>query len=110
MTNIHSQMNSLNSLSSHMFLPHIVEPRRIRNNFKTLIDNIYSNAITPNNILGTITATILDYLPQFLIAPGIFSNTPSTKLSIFESDAPDIFSYTPSTKLGIFEKDLSKFD
>ena len=48
-------------------------------------------------------------LQYWTISP-IFSNTPSTKLSIFERDAPDIFSYTPSTKLGIFEKDLSKFD
>ena len=32
---------------------------------------------TPNNILGNFTATISDHLPQFLIAPDIFSN-PST--------------------------------
>ena len=69
-----------------MLLPHIVQPTRIRNNSKTLIDNIYSNVITPNNISGNITATILDHLPQFLIAPDIFSNPPSTKLNIFERD------------------------
>ena len=43
---------SLNSLSSHMLLLHVVQPTRIRNNSKTLIDNIYSNVITPNSILG----------------------------------------------------------
>ena len=52
----------------------------------TLIDNIYSNVITPNNITGNITATISDHLPQFLIAPNIFSNPTSTKLNIFERD------------------------
>ena len=44
------------------------------------------NVITPNNISGNITATILDHLPQFLIPPDIFSNPPSTKLNIFEGD------------------------
>ena len=75
----HSLTNEfLDSLSSHMLLPHIVQPTRIRNNSKTLIDNIYSNVITPNNISGNITATISDHLPQCLIAPDIFSNPPST--------------------------------
>ena len=83
----HSLTNEfLDSLSSHMLLPHIVQPTRIRNNSKTLIDNIYSNVITPNNISGNITATISDHLPQFLIPPDIFSNRPSTKINIFERD------------------------
>ena len=69
-----------------MLLPHTVQPTRIRNNSKTLIDNINSNVITPNNISGNITATILDHRPQFLIPPNIFSNPPSTKLNIFERD------------------------
>ena len=47
----HSLTNEfLDSLSSHMLLPHIVQPTRVQNNSKTLIDNIYSNVITPNNI------------------------------------------------------------
>ena len=76
----------LDSLSSHMLLSHIVQPTRIRNNSKTLTDNIYSNVITPNNISRTIAATISDHLTQFLIAPDVFSNPPSTKLNIFERD------------------------
>ena len=76
----------LDSLSSHMLLPHIVQPTRIRNNSKTLIDNIYSNVITPNNISRNIAATISDHLTQFLIAPDVFSNPPSTKMNIFERD------------------------
>ena len=69
-----------------MLLPHIVHPTRIRNTSKILIDTIYSNVITSNNRSINITATILDHLPQFLIAPDIFSNPPSTKLNIFEKD------------------------
>ena len=62
------------------------QPKGIRNNSKTLIDNILSNVITPNNISGNITAAILDHLPKFFIVPNIFSNQPSTKLNIFEKD------------------------
>ena len=83
----HSLNNEfLDSLSSHMLLPHIEQPTRIKSNSKTLIDNIYSDVITPNNISGNITATISDHLPQFFIAPDNFSNPPSTKLNIFERD------------------------
>ena len=69
-----------------MLLPHILQPTRIRNNAKTLIDNIYSNVITSSNISSNITTTISDHLPQFLIGPDIFYNPPSTKLNIFERD------------------------
>ena len=67
-----------------MLLPHIVQPTRKRNNSKTLIDNIYSNVITPNIISGNLTATIFDHLPQFLNARDIFSNPPSKKLNLLE--------------------------
>ena len=73
----------LDSLSSHMLLPHIVQPTGTRKNSKTLTDNIYSNVITSDNISGNITATISDHLPQFFIAPDIFSNPASTNLIIF---------------------------
>ena len=73
-----------------MLLPHIVQPTRIRNNSKTLIDDIYSNITTPNNILGNITATISDHLPQFCIAPDIFSNPPSTKFNTLKEIGPNL--------------------
>ena len=69
-----------------MFLPNIVKPKRIRNNSKTLIDHIYSNIITPNNISDNNTATISNHLLQFLIATDIFSNPPSAKSNIFKRD------------------------
>ena len=79
----HSPANEfLDSLSSHILLSHIVQPKI--NNSKTLIDTICSNLITTNNILGNNTTTISDHLPQFLIAPCIFSTASSTKLNIFE--------------------------
>ena len=62
----------LDSLSCHMFLPHIVQPTRKGNNSKTPIGNIYSNVITLNSILDEFTVKILDHLPQFLIVPPIY--------------------------------------
>ena len=56
----HSPTNEfIDSLSSHMLLSDIVQTARVRKNFKTLVDNIYSNVITLNNI-----SVIL--LPQYL--------------------------------------------
>ena len=69
-----------------MLLPHIIHPSRIRNNSKSLTDNIYSNVISPNNISANITATILEHLPEFLLVPDVFSNSPCTKLNVFERD------------------------
>ena len=75
----HSPTHDLfDSLSSHILMPRIIQPTRIRSSSKTLTDNIYSNVITPNNILGDLTSTISDHLPQSLIGPNIFSNPPST--------------------------------
>ena len=69
-----------------MLLPHIVQPTRVRNNFKTPIDNIYSNMITPSKTLDNLIAKISDHLHKFFVPPDIFSNPSSTKLSIFERD------------------------
>ena len=56
----------LDSLSSHMLLPHIVRPTIISTTSKTLIDDIFSNIHTPSSVLGNLTSSISDCLPQFL--------------------------------------------
>ena len=73
------------SLSSNMFLPHIVQPTRITSHPKTLI-YIFSNYNSQAIVSGNLTATISDHLPQFFIAPHIFSNVPNRKTNIFEHD------------------------
>ena len=55
-------------------------------NSKTIIDNIFSNIISTGIISGNLTAKISDNLPQFLIAPEIFWNSPSNKSNYFERD------------------------
>ena len=62
----HDQLPSTNglldSLSSDLIIPQIIQPTRIRKNSKTLFDNTYSNVISPNSILSNLTATISDHL------------------------------------------------
>ena len=52
----------LDSLSSHMFLPHIIQPTRVISNSKTLIDNIFFNILGLDSVPGNITATVSDHL------------------------------------------------
>ena len=83
----HAPINEfLVSLSSHMFLPHIVQPTRISTTSKTLIDNIFSNIHTPSSISGILTSSISDHLPQFLIVPDIFKNLSPSKSNIYKTD------------------------
>ena len=79
------QMNIL-TLFSNSFLPHIILPTRIRNNSKTLIDNIFSNNCSSDILSGKLSATVSDHLPQFLISPYSFNNPPAMKSMIFERD------------------------
>ena len=66
---IHPPTNEFSdSLSSHYFLPHILQPIKVTASSKTLIDNIFSNTAVPNITSGNLTDSILDHLPQFLVA------------------------------------------
>ena len=85
--NIHTPTNEfLDSLSSHYFLPHILQLSRVTSNSKTLIDNLFSNMAVPNIISGNLTASISDHLPQFLVAPNMFFNASYPKLNNYERD------------------------
>ena len=57
--NEHKPTNEiLDSLASNPYLPHIIQPSRHTSHSRTLIDNIFSNAISKDIISGNITATI----------------------------------------------------
>ena len=85
--NNHNPTNEfLDFLASNSFVPYILQPPRLTSHSKTLIDNIFSNVISPERISGNLTLTISDHLPQFMIAPNVFCNPPSNKANIFESD------------------------
>ena len=83
----HNQTNEfLDSLTSNMIVPYIIQPTRITSHSNTIIDNIFSNIVSSDIISGNLTATISDHLPQFLIAPDIFSNSHRAKHNISERD------------------------
>ena len=77
--NDHQSTNDfLDSLTSNSFIPFILHPTWITSHSKTLIDNSFSNFISPDIIAGT--ETIYDHLPQVSFVPNILSN-PSTHKS-----------------------------
>ena len=76
----------LDSLSSHYFLPNILQPSRVTTTSKTLIDNIVFNMSVSNIISRILTASISDHLPQFLVAPNIFFNVSYSKSKNYAKD------------------------
>ena len=85
--NDHQPTNDfLDSLAFNSFISYILHPTRITSHSKTLIDNIFSNFISPEIISGNITATISDHLPQFSFVPNILSNPSTQKCTYHERD------------------------
>ena len=81
----------LDPLSSNSFVPYILQPTRLTSHSKTLIDNIFSNTISPEAIFGKLTATISDHLPQFRIVPNVFGNPPQTRLTFLKEIGQTLF-------------------
>ena len=68
------------TLTSKLFVPHIVYPTRITPTSKTLIDNIFSNCTNyDDGISGNLTVSLSDHLAQFLIIPEECHHTPKKK-------------------------------
>ena len=85
--NDHQPTNDfLDSLASNSFFPYILYLIRITSHSKTLIDNIFSNIISPEIISGNITATISNHLPKFSFVPNILSNPSIQKSNYYERD------------------------
>jgi hypothetical protein len=58
------------TITSNLFVPHIIHPTRVTATTKTLIDNIFSNSTNfQEGISGNLTLTLSDHLAQFLIIP-----------------------------------------
>ena len=76
----------LDSLSSHYFLPHILQPTRMNSNSKTLIDNVFSNMAVSNTVFINLTASIPDHLLQALVSTSIFFNSSYLKSNKYLKD------------------------
>ena len=64
----------IDELCIHSFIPHINLPTRIKNQSKTLSDNIFYNKLNPEATAGNIATSVLDHLMQFLIEPSPFAS------------------------------------
>ena len=85
--NEYNQTNEfLDSLASNSFIPLILKPPRTTSHSNTLTDNIFSNVIDPDIILGNLTAFISDHLPRFAAIPKMFSKILDNKPSIYDRD------------------------
>ena len=58
--------NFYDIMCSNYFLPYILQPTRIANNSKTLIDNIFLNTTEYKSYSGNLTSSISDHLIQFV--------------------------------------------
>ena len=93
----------LDTITSNLFVPHIIHPTRITPHSKTLIDNIFSNS--PNfsqGKSGNMTLSISDHLAQFLIIPLDFNYIPR-KINLYKRD-------TKNFDREIFFLDLTRID
>ena len=78
--------NFFDTITSNLMVPHIIYPTRITPTSRTLIDNIFSNAINfLQGYSGNLTLTISDHLAQFLIIPVNHNYIPPKK-NLFKQD------------------------
>ena len=63
--------NYFDTITSNLFVPHIIHPTRITSKSKTLIDNIFSNRTNYKEGISGNTVSLFDLLTQFLIIPDV---------------------------------------
>ena len=78
--------NFYNNLTSYFFLPFILQPTRVTEHSKTLIDNIFFNSLEYNSCSGNITVQISDHLFQFLILKDFKKADPNVKCNLYKHD------------------------
>ena len=58
------------TMTSNLYIPHIIHPTRVTPTSKTLIDHIWSNSTNyKEGVSGNFTLSLSDHLAQFLIIP-----------------------------------------
>ena len=72
-------------LSCLQFIYLILRLVRITGHSNTFVDDMFSNTIGLEVVLGILTATIFDYQHHFAAILSMFENTTSNKSNIFES-------------------------
>ena len=86
--NDHQPTNDVlfNSHACNFFIPLISHPTKVASHWKTFIDNIFSNFISPEIKSGNTTTNISDHLLRFSLVPNILSNPSTQKSNYYERD------------------------
>ena len=92
-----------NTLSSHFFASHILQPSRPTS--KTLIDNIFINSIEYKSTSGNITIQISDHLIQFVLLEGFYKELIPRNLNLYERNYKDFNEREFSESLNIMNWD-----
>ena len=80
----HNVSDFYDILSLTFFAPYILQPTRLAENSKTLIDNIFLNSIEFNTFSGNLTSHISDHLRQFLILKDFYHKCFMNSNDVFE--------------------------
>lgn len=74
------------NMTSYFFSPFILQPTRITPHSKTLIDNIFFNALEFQTFSGNLTVEISDHLIQFLVLTDFQKYVSSYPQNVYKRD------------------------
>ena len=75
-----------NTMCSYFFMPLVLQPTRVTDKSKTLIDNISFNSFEFTTLSGNITHSISDHLIQFVILEDFITPKPLPKTNLYKSN------------------------
>ena len=78
--------NYYNTFLSHFYSPFILQPTRVTNSSKTLIDNIFFNSLEYESYSGNVTIEISDHLIQFVFLKDFKTPAPLPKHNFWKRD------------------------
>ena len=96
-------MQFYNTLCSYFFTPFVLQPTRVNDKSKTLIDDIFFNSFEFTTLSGNITHSISDHLIQFVILEDFITPKPLPKNNLYKRN----FDKFDNNKL---KEDLRKID
>ena len=71
-------------MCSYFFTPLVLQPTRVTDKSKTLIENIFFNSFEFTTLSGNITHSISDHLMQFVILEDFITPKPLPKTNLYK--------------------------
>ena len=102
----HASNNVINQfyglMCSHYFSAYILQPTRITDESKTLIDNIFLNTLEYARFSGNLTTKITDHLIQFVILDNCYTRKKSNTIKTEKYKKKTLNFFTPKNLLKIY--------